>query len=293
MKKLLLYCFKILVIVVLMATVLDVLYTAVLLHTDSRNKIVNIYNSTAKEYEVVFLGSSRANNHFVPEIFNEKGLKSFNYGMSGSRLEESALMLKLMIERDYKIRNLILEVDLNVNSNGYSEGTRARFMPYLHQSEVIRNHYKNIPGFNQLYYVPFYRYIRFEGKIGFREVFFSLFEKPSSDLQHDGFYPLKSVGQNLSMDLKGKSPKRNVAYEEIREICQKHHIKLIAVTTPVCPETKNMAYFAVLSKLYPEIRHYEQSVNEDRYFSSCGHMNEAGANQFTAIILHDFLTQKL
>ena len=45
------------------------------------------------------LGSSRANNHFVPQLFIEKGFKAYNYGMSGARLQESALMLQLMIDK--------------------------------------------------------------------------------------------------------------------------------------------------------------------------------------------------
>jgi uncharacterized protein YxeA len=291
MKKLLLYIIKIVLILVVSAIVLDILYTLVYGQTDDRNKIVNIYNTSDKKFDVVFLGSSRANNHFVAKMFNDKGLKSFNYGMSGSRLEESALMLKLMLERNYKIKNIIIEVDLNINSNGYSEGTRARFMPYLHQSEVIRKYYESIPEFNKLYYIPFYRYIHYEAKIGFREMFFSLAQKKSSDLEHDGYYMLKNVGKNMSGDASDKSPKRNVAYEKIKAICRKNNIHLIAVTTPICSNTKNLNYFIQVSQLYPEVHNYEKAVTEDKYFSSCGHMNYEGAKKFTAVILKDFFNK--
>lgn len=291
MRRFLIYIVKIIVVIFISAIALDILYTLVYMQTDSRNKIVNIYNTKDKKFDVVFLGSSRANNHFVAKLFNDKGLKSFNYGISSSRLDESALMLKLMLERNYKIKNIIIEVDLNINSDGYSEGTRARFMPYIHQSEVIRKHYKDIPEFNKLYYIPFYRYINYEAKIGFREVFFSLIQKKSSDMYYDGFYPLNNVGKNVSMNIKERSPKKNKAYDEIKQICKKNNINLIAITTPVCQNTTNMEYFKQVSLLYPEVHNYEKAVTEDQYFSSCGHMNYKGAKKFTAIILKDFFNK--
>jgi hypothetical protein len=46
---------------------------------------------------VVILGSSRATNHFVMQLFQEKRLKSFNYGMSGGHIFKASLLLKLMV----------------------------------------------------------------------------------------------------------------------------------------------------------------------------------------------------
>ena len=127
-----------------MLVVLDIAYTQVYLQSSNRGKIDYVYNSKARNYDVVILGSSRANNHFVTQLFEDKGLKTFNFGMSGSHLFEASLLLKLMVERNYKIKNLVLQVDLNINSNDHSEAIRSLFMPYLHQSKIIRNHYKNI-----------------------------------------------------------------------------------------------------------------------------------------------------
>jgi hypothetical protein len=58
--------------------------------------------------------------------------------------------------------------------------------------------------------------------------------------------------------------------------------------TPICENTKGMNYFEKVKKAYPEIHNYENVVIEDKYFSSCGHMNDAGARIFTAKILNDF-----
>jgi hypothetical protein len=45
-----------------------------------------------------------------------------------------------------------------------------------------------------------------------------------------------------------------------------------------------MNYFDKVHKAYPEIHNYENAVIENKYFSSCGHMNDVGARIFTAII---------
>lgn len=82
MKKFLVYTVKILTITILVAVILDGLYTFIFLQSKNRGKIETVFNSKAKKYDVIILGSSRANNHFVSQIFEDKGLKTFNYGIS-------------------------------------------------------------------------------------------------------------------------------------------------------------------------------------------------------------------
>jgi hypothetical protein len=293
MKQFLLYLLKCFAILLLVMVLLDVLYTAVYKQTYERNKISYLYNSKDKEYDVIFLGSSRVNNHFVPDIFNKKGYKTFNFGITRSRLEESALMLKLMVERNYKIKNLILQVDLNINTNDHSEAIRSLFMPYLHQSEIIREHYTTIPEYNKLLYIPFYRYLHYDARVGFREMYFSAIHKKTNSLEHNGFNPLKSKpGKMVPADLSKYYPKRNVAYEEIRAICKKNNINLIAMTTPMCMSTINRDYFNHINSVYPEIHRFENAVTDDKYFATCGHMNKNGAIKFTNIVFDAFFKSK-
>lgn len=288
MKKFLISVLKIVMILFLMLVVADVFYTYIYLNSNNRNKIQYVFNSDAKKYDVVVLGSSRANNHFDAEMFNKKGIKTFNFGTSGSRLQETALLLELMVERNYQIKNILLEVDLNINSDNYSEGIRAEFMPYIHNSETIKEYYKTISNFNQIYYIPFYRYICYDSKIGFRELFYATIHKKSSDFQHFGYYPLYKKKNTLQLDIANYYPKKNKSYERIKSICKKNNIHLIAVTTPMCSGCNNFDYFKQLSKLYPEIHNYENVVTDNQYFSSCGHMNDKGAKIFTGKIISDF-----
>ncbi|MET3028153.1 hypothetical protein ABXT06_15845 [Flavobacterium sp. UW10123] len=293
MKKFLLYILGIFILTISVAVILDGLYTCVFMQSRNRGKIENVFNSKPQKYDVVILGSSRANNHFVSQMFEDKGLKTFNYGMSGGHLFEASLMLKLMIERKYEIKNIILEADLNLSSEKESEGVTVKFLPYIHNSEMIKEHFKNDAYFNELYYIPFYRYLKYDSKIGFRETFFTLMHKKTNALDNLGYYPLeKHKNGNMKNNIVNLNPlPHNKYYEEIKNICKKNNINFIAVMTPMCENVVGMNYFDKVKKAYPEIHNYENTVIENKYFSSCGHMTDEGARLFTARIIKDFFNK--
>jgi hypothetical protein len=288
MRKFIQLIATILVSTVLLITLLDWGYTTVFQRSSTRGKIEAVYHSAPKKYDVVFLGSSRANNHFVASMFEEKGLKTFNYGMSASHLFEASLLLKLMMERHFVIKNLVLETDLNLANEKRDAGISAQFLPYLHDSKIIKDHFEQEEDFNQLYYIPFYRYIAFDTKIGFREMNRTWREVPTNSLSNLGYHALggKKKG-NMKNDIRNLNPLDNKYYKEIKAICKANHIHLIAVMTPMCSNVKGMDYFDKVKKKYPEIYNYENAVEGDQYFSSCGHLNDEGARKFTAVILND------
>ena len=290
MKQFLIYSAKILILVILIAIVLDGSYTYVFLQSKNRGKIETVINSKAQKIDVVILGSSRAHNHFVSKMFEDRGLKAFNYGMSGGHLFEASLMLKLMIEKKYAIKNVILEADLNLSSDHQAEGISALFLPYIHNSKTIQKHFESEENYNELYYIPFYRYVKFGTKIGFRETFFTAIHKKTNASDNLGFYPLKKHKKgNMKNNIVKLNPlPHNKYYEEIKTICKSNNINLITVMTPMCENVKGMDYFDKVQKAYPEIHNYENVVVENKYFSSCGHMNETGARIFTTRILKDF-----
>jgi hypothetical protein len=290
MKKFLIYLVKVLIISILVAIVLDALYTGIFMQSKNRGKVETVFTSKAQNYDVVFLGTSRANNHFVAQMFEDKGLKTFNYGMSGGHLYETSLLLKLMIERKFKIKNIILEADLSLANDQEAEGISAKFLPYIHNSNVIKNHFLSQENFNELYYIPFYRYVKYETKIGFREAFYTAIHKNTNTLDNLGYYPLvKHKNGNMKNNIANLNPlPHNKYYEEIKKICKDNHINFIAVMTPMCENVVGMNYFEKVKKVYPEIHNYENVVVEDKYFASCGHMNDTGARMFTARILKDF-----
>ncbi len=288
MKQFLVFIGKIIVVLLLSAFALDFIYTSVFAKSETRNKVENVINSKRQNYDVIILGTSRANNHFVSELFEKEGLKTFNYGMSGSHLFETSLLLKLMVERGWKIQNVIVETDLNLSNEKRDDGTFGRFMPFMHQSKIITNHFKKEADFTELYYVPFYRYIQFDSKVGFRAWYKTLVNEPTNSLANDGYYPLGfNPKANMKNNIESLVPLRNRYFEEIKQICKSSNINLIAVTTPMCSNVKGMEYFKKVKALYPEIKEYEHVVAGDQYFSSCGHLNDKGARLYTTKIIED------
>ncbi len=293
MQKFILLVTKILLTILVLLVVLDWVYTTVYLHSFNRGKVENVFNSKARNYDVIILGSSRANNHFVPELFEKKGLKTFNYGMSGAHLFEASLMLKLMAERNYTIKTVILEADLGLCNEKESDAIAAKFLPYIHQSETIKTHFSKQENFNELYYIPFYRYVDFDAIIGLREVYQTATGKPTNILNNLGYHPLTSNKPgNMKNDLTNLKPIRNKYYEEIKQVCKQNNYNLITVMTPMCTNVKGLDYFEKANQIYPEIYNLENVVQGDHYFSSCGHLNDSGARMFTKVVIERFFEKK-
>ena len=289
MKRFLKQTILFLVILFAASLLLDVIYTVIISHSAERNKIENVIHTQNKKYDVIIMGTSRANNHFVTELFEKEGLKAFNYGISGAHLFETSLLLKLMIANKYEIKNLVLEADLSICNEKRDEGTTARFMPYIHGNEIIKSHYKSESDFYQIYYLPFYRYIKFDNKIGFRELYDVASKKPTNTLHHKGYYPLISHKKgNMKNNISSLKVIRNTYYEEIKQICKDNNIKLTVVMTPMCENTKGLNYFDKVQQLYPEIHNFENVITDDKYFASCGHLNDEGAKKFTNYIIDFF-----
>lgn len=292
MKKFSYLILKIIVVSLLISTLLDFLYTKVYLQSTNRGKVDFVFNSKARNYDVVILGSSRANNHFVSKMFEEKGLKTFNFAMSGGHLFEASMLLKLMIERNYSIKNIIIDADLNISNDQRAEGIASKFLPYIHDSKTIENHFSAEPDFWKLYYIPFYRYLKFDEIIGFRQWYKTLTNEPTNTLTNKGYHALENKKGNMKNDIRALNPLHNNYYEEIKQICKANKINLIAVMTPMCSNVKGLDYFEKVNKIYPEIHNYENAVEGDQYFSSCGHMNDIGARLFTTKIINDFFQKK-
>jgi hypothetical protein len=48
-------------------------------------------------------------------------------------------------------------------------------------------------------------------------------------------------------------------------------------------------YFDKIPLIYPEVISFENVITEDKYFSTCGHMNEDGAKVFTSHLIKNIL----
>lgn len=204
-------------------------------------------------------------------------------------MQESALLLELMTQRMDTIKTVIVEVDLNLANDGFSPGTRALFLPFLQTNAAVSAYYEPLmDDFSLLKYIPFYKYLLNDYELGIRQLLMTVVNKKAKTFSTQGFAPLNSTGTQLNLDIYKSYPKQNNSYEHIKKICRERGIKLIAITTPVCQQTLQNAYFEKVVQLYPEVYRLDQLITEDQCFSSCGHLNAKGATLFTNHLLKTF-----
>ncbi len=291
MKSFALFIGKLLILLIFTAIVLDFAYTFAKTYSKPRNKIDGIFSSKNVSYDVVILGSSRAVNHLDARIFSKNGYSTFNFGMRGAKLPVNALQLKLMLENGCTIKNLILQVDTNLEPDFYTDLSKPLFMPYWYASETLRNQYESQENESNLMYIPFYRYMFYDAQIGFREFFFTAIQKKTTYGENDGFEPLEANSSDIGNFDTSHFPEKNLAYEEIKSICKKHGIRLIPITTPICGNN-HTEYFNTIKSLYPEIIDFHTVIKEDEHFVSCGHLNEKGAKLFTETVFDSLFKPK-
>lgn len=275
-------------IVILSLYLLDYVYTTVYQRSNPRNKFQFILKMKPQTIAYVFLGSSRVANHIaVKEVEKIAHKKAVNLGMEGAHLDDNLLQLKLLLHNRVKIEKLFLQVDYQFDDKGRSPIALSDAMPFI-DNPVIRKHLEdtNMPNFNASCYVPFYRYMNAEPKIGFREFTFSLINKAPKINPAEGFTPKQGNKPFKDYALPGKIAEKNEAINQIKKLCAVHKIKLVLFCAPFCSVTKNRDYITKLKQKLPELRDYSQGYN-DSLFYDCAHLNENGAFLFTRQLIAD------
>lgn len=258
-------------------------------NSNSRNKTQFAIKTKNKQYDYVFLGSSRVQNHVNTELLSQlTGKKSINMGTNGALLTDNVILLKLLAENN-QIKNLWLQIDYVYNSDKMSEIVGTEVLPYLNVNEIVNMHVKNNNDNYLLYkYIPFYKYMHAEHNIGIREFIFNAIAKKNKINLEIGFDPKNQKFNNNKINLPNNIATSNKALKEIQEICKNKQINLVLFTAPFAPCTKNLEYIDKLKNAYPELKDYSRIYTDsEKYFIDCGHLNEYGANEFTKIIAQD------
>jgi len=287
MKKFTTYiAIRVLIIIVLLF-ILDVVYTNIYINKQGiRNKIEFIFQNKDKQYDLIFLGSSRVEFHVnTPLINKETGKKSLNLGTSGQTLTESFLALKLLIKQNIKAEKYFIQVDESdlIESNKKSFIGASYFMPFIKYPEVE----KHLKKYDVDYYgdskFPFYRYMNYGYKIGYRELLLKIGNKNREKAFYIG---LESVMKKDSTSVQFKNKYSSELINEIKEFGKTKKINLILYTSPYY-NVKNQDFFKETLKKN-DIAYYIDSIKKVKYFKDAGHLNKYGATKFTEMLIRDF-----
>jgi hypothetical protein len=133
------------------------LYTGI---TKNKQGIFNKYNelflNKGNTYDVLFLGSSRAEMHYNPKVFDEiTGLNSYNMGISGASPKISLALLKTYCNQHQKPKYIIFNIDyFSLQNDTDRLNDFPRYFPYLSNNH-LRNELNKLDNrFNSFYYNP-------------------------------------------------------------------------------------------------------------------------------------------
>lgn len=295
MKKFLLYILSILFITITSLYLLDFIYTYGYHHGTPRNKISHLMQSENDTIDYIFIGSSRVDNTVNADIISSiTGNSAINLGFQGAKTDDYLIILKLLKDRSIHSKQIFIQVDYVYNIDGNSEILKSEFMPYINNKVISAVIKERDPEYFQLKYIPFYRYLKYDYKIGFREFFNSISGKKNRIDLKNGYFPkYGSTSQKLSSTLPDHIISHNTNINKINSFAKKNDLSIIYFMAPFCPNTKNLNYSKKLKSKLPIFLDFSDVFpHQDDYFYNCSHLNDEGATEFSKILAKDILTLK-
>lgn len=247
------------------------------------------------ESDILIVGSSRANHHYIPEIFSDTlKMSCFNMGSGGQGTYYNYAIIGSVFER-YSPKIIIMDVmDADINKRDIDKDRLSELLPYYSISENIRA-VIDIKGSKERIRL-FSRVYPYNSKLS--SIVFSFVMKGSNPfIINDGYIPLEgNIGYNpIVVENREQniidSVKINMLLK-IVELCKQHNTTLIIVMSPKYLKYTNESTFIetlsiLLEKQDIRIWDYEQDprfITKGELFKDELHLNNQGAIEYSRII---------
>jgi hypothetical protein len=245
--------------------------------------------------DILIFGSSRANHHYVPEIFEKRLNKiCYNTGKDGSYFLYSWAIFKAIIKR-YNPKLVIFDIRPYEFGNIPAEYERMSILlPYYKKYPEIRN-VLNLRG-------PFEKLKNISAIYPYNSLIFqitrgSLNLRKSMDTDLKGYIPLFRIMNpgkidtwNLS-DIELDKNKLN-ALKDIISTCKEKKIKLVFVFSPMWKIVPKISCDEIITGICAEhgIDYINMSndslfLEHPEYFDDTSHLNNEGANVFSDLLI--------
>jgi len=257
------------------------------------HNITYTIDSTAAD--IIIFGSSRANHHYVPEIFESRlHYSCFNAGADGTYLLYSYAIFKTIVKR-YNPKLVIFDIRPYELGNITSEYDRlSLLLPYYQNYPEIR-HVIELRGplekFKHISSIYPYNSLIFQIARG------NLNSSKSKEPDLKGYLPLyktmkyEKAGTWDICDIKIDENKVNVL-KEIISTCKQKNINLIFVHSPIWVNMQDSFCHNILSDVCSEngARYIDMSndstfMNNPAYFEDKSHLNNEGARVFSNMLI--------
>lgn len=287
MNKFLIYLIKRILVLGIILFILDFSYTYIYINKKGvRTKIEYIFQNKNKQFDYIFFGSSRVEFHInTPLINNETGKKSLNLGTSGQNLPETFLALKLLVSQNIEAKKYFIQIDETdlVKTNKKKFSGESYFLPYIKNKEIKKHLKKYDLDYINDTKIPFYRYMNYGYKIGYRELLLKLGNKNRTK---DFYIGLDITLKNDTVTNRFRKKYDTKLINEIALYGKENNLKLIFYTSPYYNVENESNFKKILKE--NNIYIYIDSITDAKFYKDKGHLNKYGADIFTKMIIRDF-----
>ncbi len=295
MKKFLLHIASILLFTLAIMAVLDFAYTKVYENSFPRSKFQLFRSLANSNVDYAFFGSSRVDNHIIPEIIiNKTGKQAYNLGITGSKPNDIYVMLKLCKDYNINIERTFIQIDNDVDMKGYSLYMTFEVAPFVRDNDITKDYFTNVDPIKgrAYYYIPFYRYCVFDQKIGFREMFCNLTDIKTVAVKRHGYNVMTGNKIGNYKLIPGKNRTEYGVLDSIKNFCSINKFDATYYCAPFAKETKNLYCNKELKLIIPDLVDYSSSLPDSKMFGNNSHLNDSGAIYFTNLLVDDLIMKK-
>lgn len=267
-------------------------YCSMYTYTHAEIKMEHLIRHSTED--VILLGTSRVDNHYVPSIIKDTlQMTVYNGGISSSDNIFSHYIVLNDLLSHHVPKIVCLEIMKNdfVKSDHFNQFI-SFFAPYIGISERADSVYKDA---NTLYLYNISHLYRFNSKV--METMYGLIVHHTYS-KDNGYIanpkPSKVLGEikkELSDTIYDMQKLKYI--EKFIDVCKMHNIQLIFTISPRYLYVENSYYkpiYEIARKHKVPILDYHSSGlfhNHPEYFSNPGHMWDEGARKFSSIFAHD------
>lgn len=262
------------------------------LYNSQTNKLTYAWKNC--DDQIVILGSSRANHHYIPSVISDSTrMTCFNFGAGGQNIYYHYAILNMILEHNspQKIIYELLDIDFKKTGEGHDKAKLSVLNPVYTINDSVKNIVR-LQGVSESVCLDLFWTYRYNSTI-----FDVLHDKYFLNIQmkDNGYvpisgewnYPIEYVKDKEEFDL------QKIGYiNRLIKLCNDYNIKLIIA---VSPYFQHYEYTNPYEKVIPllkgdfEFWNYGNDsifLNDNKLFKDVLHLNAIGAERYSKIIAH-------
>lgn len=254
------------------------------------------YSIDSTNADVLVFGSSRANHHYVPQIFEDSLKMSFyNTGRDGNYILFNYAVFKAIVKR-YTPKIVIFDInpgELNYDIDSYDR--LSALLPYYKSHTEIREIIELKS--------PYEKYKLISAIYPYNSSLLTIAtgnseQNKTRKADIKGYVPLWNTIKDTILhsleilDVPFDNVKIN-AVEQITDYCKKHKIRLIFVQSPIyckISQTHGIEFFEKLNRdnhaIFWDFINYPDFLENPGMFQDAEHLNNSGATYFSRLVVN-------